>query len=298
MRVNQLDALTIDNEVRIILLSQIKVIVKFFKKKWFDKISPELEAILGFLLWRLSIWPMGATYGDRLQNLVYRSEYKANLTKTGYKNEGVNLNEFGNGSLRATKTQKFLWLILGVGGKYLWTRTERFIAHDVFSDELEENSWKYKIYQLMKKIELLYKLFTVINFVVFLFDGKYVSLLDRILWMRLVTSRKTLSRFVSFEYLNRQLVWQGFTEFLLFLMPLINIVKIKKYLKSMFSTQTVSEFKDDCCPICMSSPINTPYLTQCNHTFCYYCIKVQLMQEEDHNCVRCNQKITSIRRLN
>jgi peroxin-2 len=37
-----------------------------------------------------------------------------------------------------------------------------------------------------------------------------------------------MSRLVSFEYLNRQLVWQELSEFLLFLLPLINVPRLKR----------------------------------------------------------------------
>jgi peroxin-2 len=36
-----------------------------------------------------------------------------------------------------------------------------------------------------------------------------------------------MSRLVSFEYLNRQLVWQELSEFLLFLLPLVNVTKVR-----------------------------------------------------------------------
>ena len=39
-----------------------------------------------------------------------------------------------------------------------------------------------------------------------------------------------MSRQVSFEYLNRQLVWHAFTEFLLFLLPLIGISRWRRWL--------------------------------------------------------------------
>ncbi len=41
---------------------------------------------------------------------------------------------------------------------------------------------------------------------------RYVSILHRLLGMRLVyESTQTLGRNISFEYMNRQLVWHGFT---------------------------------------------------------------------------------------
>lgn len=52
---------------------------------------------------------------------------------------------------------------------------------------------------------------SIINFLVFLVDGKYRSLLDRALRMRLVYIHPLTARAVSFEWMNRQLVWHGFT---------------------------------------------------------------------------------------
>jgi len=37
-----------------------------------------------------------------------------------------------------------------------------------------------------------------------------------------------MSRLVSFEYLNRQLVWQELSDFLLFVLPLVNVSRIKR----------------------------------------------------------------------
>jgi hypothetical protein len=51
------------------------------------------------------------------------------------------------------------------------------------------------------------------------------TLVERIISARLVYRQPSMSRLVSFEYLNRQLVWQELSEFLLFLLPLINITK-------------------------------------------------------------------------
>ena len=48
--------------------------------------------------------------------------------------------------------------------------------------------------------------------------------------MRLATPSHQLRREISFEYLNRQLVWHAFTEFLLFLLPLVGINRWKRWL--------------------------------------------------------------------
>ena len=61
-------------------------------------------------------------------------------------------------------------------------------------------------------------------------NGRYRTLLDRILRIRLAPPSSQLSREVSFEYLNRQLVWHAFTEFLLFLLPLVGISRWRRWL--------------------------------------------------------------------
>ena len=68
------------------------------------------------------------------------------------------------------------------------------------------------------------------SFLVFLVNGRYRTLLDRILRLRLAPSSSQITREVSFEYLNRQLVWHAFTEFLLFLLPLVGISRWKRWL--------------------------------------------------------------------
>lgn len=61
-------------------------------------------------------------------------------------------------------------------------------------------------------------------------NGRYRTLLDRILRLRLASPSSQVSREVSFEYLNRQLVWHAFTEFLLFLLPLVGIGRWRRWL--------------------------------------------------------------------
>lgn len=52
------------------------------------------------------------------------------------------------------------------------------------------------------------------------------TLVERLIGARLVYRQPSMSRLVSFEYLNRQLVWQELSEFMLFLLPLINVSKV------------------------------------------------------------------------
>lgn len=89
-----------------------------------------------------------------------------------------------------------------------------------------------------------------VSFLVFLVNGRYRTLVDRILRMRLTPPSAQASREVSFEYLNRQLVWHAFTEFLLFLLPLVGIGRWRRWLsrawrKTMSSLKSSGETDDD-----------------------------------------------------
>lgn len=78
------------------------------------------------------------------------------------------------------------------------------------------------------------------SFLVFLFNGRYRTILDRTLRMRLAPPTNQLSREVSFEYLNRQLVWHAFTEFLLFFLPLVGISRWRRWLSRIWRKTRVA----------------------------------------------------------
>lgn len=56
------------------------------------------------------------------------------------------------------------------------------------------------------------------------------SVVERLVQARLVYQRPSMARAISFEYLNRQLVWHELSELLLFMLPLVNLTKIRRLL--------------------------------------------------------------------
>ena len=84
------------------------------------------------------------------------------------------------------------------------------------------------------------------SFLVFLVNGRYRTLLDRILRLKLAAPDRNVNREVSFEYLNRQLVWHTFTEFLLFLLPLVGISRWRRWLSRAWrKTKAILSSRDD-----------------------------------------------------
>lgn len=83
-----------------------------------------------------------------------------------------------------------------------------------------------------------------VSFLVFLVNGRYRTLIDRVLRIRLTPPSAQASREVSFEYLNRQLVWHAFTEFLLFLLPLVGISRWRRWISRAWR-KTVNSLKSN-----------------------------------------------------
>mmetsp|Transcript_22473 Transcript_22473/g.31314 ORF Transcript_22473/g.31314 Transcript_22473/m.31314 type:complete len:348 (+) Transcript_22473:36-1079(+) len=276
MRVSQLDANRLDTEINVMLNGQFMKIFDFFKPAAVESIKPELMAILDLIIYRLSIYSMDSTYGNMLQNLKYADASFSPLTRN----------------------QKIAFGVLTIGGSWLWARVSALVS----SGGAWESERSVLIWKIMNRLETAYKVLSLANFLWFLHDGKYVSLVGRLLQMRLVYRYPSVKRQVSFEFLNRQLVWHEFTEFLLFFMPLINLEKIKNFFarllfKPQLAGKTRPQTLKNTCPICNREPILTPYITNCSHVFCYFCIQQNLMIDARYSCPICANYITNIQRL-
>lgn len=160
----------------------------------------------------------------------------------------------------------------------------------------------------LHSIEKFYQLITVLNFLVFLWNGDYISPVHRLLGMKQFYLKSQTARFVGFDYMNRQMMWNGFTDFMLFIVPVVPWKRISRSLK-WFANSTLALIKlgpssDESaerdhpgthCPICTHS-ICIPYETSCGHRYCYYCLKVATLSENKPSCIVCSKPITSIRR--
>ncbi|KAK3743416.1 hypothetical protein QZH41_011530 [Actinostola sp. cb2023] len=125
--------------------------------------------------------------------------------------------------------------------------------------------------------------------------NKFQSLLERILGIHHVFDKRQSVRQVSFEFMTRELLWHGFAEFLFFLLPLINIRKIKNTMIRWFSrpalgTRPVVMVAYHECGICGEAP-TAPHQAACDHVFCYYCIKGNSLADSSFPCPLCGQPV-------
>ncbi|KAG9237355.1 Pex12 amino terminal region-domain-containing protein [Amylocarpus encephaloides] len=211
-RVGQVDAELLDEELLDLLKGQVGHALKYFGSHIQDDWSAEIMLALRAVLFKVTIWDHDATYGAALQNLKY----------TDARSHGLVL-------VSPSRLQKTLYGLFTVGGKYAWTRWEDWLVDNSNGYE-EHNPRIQKLSRLSDAIASVHSTAAFASFLVFLVNGRYRTILDRILRLRLAPPTSQVSREVSFEYLNRQLVWHAFTEFLLFVLPLVGISRWRRWL--------------------------------------------------------------------
>lgn len=212
-RVGQVDAELLDGELLDLLKGQVGEALKYFSGGHLqDDWSAEIMLALRAVLFKLTVWDHDATYGAALQNLKY----------TDARKDGPVL-------VSPSKWQKSLYGLITVLGNYGWTRWEDWLVEQ--DDGFDEPNPRIKrLSKLSSAVSTVYSAAACVSFLVFLLHGRYRTLLDRILRMRLAPPTSQVHREVSFEYLNRQLVWHAFTEFLLFILPLVGINRWRRWL--------------------------------------------------------------------
>ena len=261
----------------------------FWQPKLHDSYEPEVQLCLQSVMFYLSVFKTGATYGLRLMGLKYRDERRHWAHPTSFEDA------------LPTLAQRLGWWLGHVGVRYAWAKVHRLSQREQWS-ELEDGHWKKTVWRSMEVLEKVYNALSLLNFLAFLSNGRlvihlclssficfegsaaiiyflhfssfwsfvrYRSLVDRVLCLRLVYVRRQMNRQVDFDFLNRQLVWQGFTEFILFLMPFISFQSIRSQLLRLlpFKKGGDIELPPHICAICNATTVHTPYQTNCGHTY-------------------------------
>jgi peroxin-2 len=286
-RVNQLDASILDSELMDLLKNQLWAAFKHFHPQIKDKYEPELLLVLKLLLFKVTIWDHSATYGAKLQNLRL-VHTKSTVSKL----------------IPMSQTQKILYGLITAGGSYMWGKLEDYLAKA--SVDEDENSWSRRLRSFADLLTTAWTTSSLFNFVAFLYSGRYSTLILRLLRIRFVPASRSLTRQVNFEFQNRQLVWNALTEFLLFILPLLNLPKLKRKAARLLGGKTsksqgeLSFLPVKTCAICYktsadstSTDITNPYQGECGHIYCYVCLTNQLAEdpEEGWSCLRCGSTI-------
>uniref|UniRef100_A0A2C9W244 RING-type E3 ubiquitin transferase (cysteine targeting) n=1 Tax=Manihot esculenta TaxID=3983 RepID=A0A2C9W244_MANES len=286
-RVNQFDAARLDIEMSAMLKEQLVKVFSLMKPGMLFQYEPELDAFLEFLIWRFSIWVDKPTPGNALMNLRYRDDRAVEpreKVRTGLEGPGL------------TIAQKVWYCIATVGGQYIWARLQTFSAFRRWGDS-EQRPLARRAWILIQRIEGLYKAASFGNLLIFLYTGRFRNLVERVLRARLVYGNPNMNRAVSFEYMNRQLVWNEFSEMLLLLLPLLNSSSVKNLLGPFSKDKSSSSTgADGTCPVCQAIP-TIPFLAlPCQHRYCYYCLRTRCAASPSFRCPSCSEPVVAMQR--
>lgn len=236
-----------------------------------------------------------------------------------------------------SRAQRILYCLGAIGLPYVWIKVNRLSAAGHWGDQISlthpndalnsdfsnrwidsiRMNWRGMCWKAMRRAEALHRLASLANLLAFLRTGRYRSLLERLLGARLVYVQPSAARAISYEYLNRQLVWSELSELLLTLLPLLNSDAVKRALKGLLpripppaffnksssgaAAGRLSEGESgnnivQTCRICNASEAIMPYSAQpCGHIYCYYCLRASTLADVEYSCPTCGLKIDALK---
>ncbi|EIW70622.1 hypothetical protein TREMEDRAFT_68135 [Tremella mesenterica DSM 1558] len=200
-RVSQIDSDELDEGLVSMLGERVHQGLNNFKSIQDWDLKPEIALVLKLVIFRYGIFSDFTSPGSKLQNLRLASS----CTRTG----------------KPTKRTLLLYLLLHppIFPTYLLTRLRQYALSKRWPDRPSDD-WRRRAWRMLVRVENIARAWELLGWGMFLWDGRYPSLLMRILGLRLVPSSPHVTRLVSYEFMNRQLVWGALTEFLMFSVPL------------------------------------------------------------------------------
>ena len=174
------------------------------------------------------------------------------------------------------------------------------------NEENEELNNSRRATSVINYFITVYRLAKFINYLVFLYQGKYCHLWERLLQLRPVYKKPPAMRTFNHDVTMREVLWQSYFSVFTLLDRVFNLRKLMRNFATKVSRTSTSRANtkvDDCllCAICESEPIavhrsiNRGDQNACKHVFCYICAKRELLDKDGKfNCPVCSKLIFDI----
>lgn len=257
-RINQIDAVQLDEEIYKVLRNQAKKISKYQSIEKIDRWQPEIDAILKYFIWNFSLRHGKSTFGQQLLNLHY---------------ENIN------------SAKSVLYLISMIVPAYV-------------RDKFKGNSKNRNLNILFDRIEDIVKLLEFINLLIFLHRGTQPRIVEYILGIVNSSTTTHKPRNIGYSYMTRELLWHSLMELFTIGVPMINFHYIKHALKKLFTrSKSVNLLRtfptmnlSIKCAYCGDTPI-LPVHAGCQHIFCYYCLSAHFTAMSEFQCFECDVRL-------
>lgn len=248
-----IDAVHLDNEIFNVLKAQMEIILQIIPPWILKQHDLKLDILLHYLIWKLSVCKFHSTFGQQLLNMKYPDH-------------------------KLTPRKQRLILI------------SRIISH-LQTNDLPLSSTI--ISKLSKLVDILFHFLELANLLFFFREGKYPTITDRLLRLRLVCIVNK-PRSISYNYMTRELIWYGFLELLTFTMSVVNYQYIRKMFTRLLCKTRKSQSIigrlvytiDTKCVVCFKTPV-LPQSIGCAHVFCYYCLQTNRLVDSNFECPSC-----------
>ncbi len=330
LRSSQTDAEQLDDELSSILIANLNGCLGVFHSAWFTRHYRDLLVALQTAIFGLTVGRGRPSPGMSLLNLRYRDERRSVASR----NEGPRLTRIQRTLLYLGNiVVPYAWArvaaslarcidgghghpaflnvpnsgtagVFGIPGASVnqdglgsGSRSTP-LRSMTFACRLALGSSASSLLKTMTWVEMAWKALELANYVTYLGDGAYRGALERLIGARLVYGDVRASRHVSFDYLNRQLIWSEVSDFVLFVLPLLHVGSVgrlvNKYLPMNESIRgTATAGAGATCPVCETtkeSPIRCQAMP-CRHTFCYYCFASRVGTAADPRCYACSAPV-------
>lgn len=292
LRVTQLDT----NELNESLLSTIKRSInedffKYIQLKFVQRYQVEIFSGLKFLLWYHTYGKNGQTIGQSIFDWSYAFD-------TNSKKRVILIKKIVHAIIFCLDEwfeQKFLNLV-----KKLITYV--FVRKQDSNNTTESSTFSRNLNRFFNILSQIYKSLSFLNYAVFLFNGKYLNIWERLLKLRPVYNRPQFmsQSNASTETSIREELWQTYFSLFRLSSSLFDFqVFYQKFLKKrLTSTRSRADIVDpesgvSKCGLCEKPPVTahravaTQGKVTCKHVFCYFCIK-QAISESDNDEYICN----------
>ena len=299
LRVSQIDAGRLDAELTSLLREQLLRVFARVHPGAVARRTPELTLGLDLLVFYFTVWSHRPTPGMELMNLRYRDERRPLVGTSGMEGH------------RLSVAQRLAHGVAFVAGRFLWSKLTR-AAHDAGWSDAEPHTWRHRAWRAVGHAENAHAVATLVNLLLFLRSGRFRTPWERLSRARLVYHEPNTARVVSFEYLNRQILWRELSDLALFVLPMLDPARLRDAARAFQSRDgdgrdapratrpdesvTVG---DETCAACGAKPPTAPFAAEpCGHVHCYYCARARRAADPARfRCARCDAKVVGVRRV-
>ena len=137
---------------------------------------------------------------------------------------------------------------------------------------------------------------SLLNFIIFLLHGSYPSVKERLLGLTMAPSKPQVMRQLSYGYMNREILWHGFSEFIFHVLPHFNLFALHNWFRRRlwlgqdWGSAEPLNVNFEQCAFCGLAP-SLPHLTDCGHIYCYYCLRANCLADANFPCSVCSKPV-------